>query len=189
MDKFADVLKTIVEKQLIPSVSSLVGAGIVYLLIPNDCWAVVKMQTLTPNGFFWLVAGCIFLVANFIKYIASRINAWKKEKSRKQHNMRVALNGSNEAKVVWHMVEELTDEQLACVKKLVKRKNRPIKVRKDIESDNWWKYNSTDIVRKKGQNCFGPYTLYSLGELLYKNLSALYRANGTITRDGKSRRF
>lgn len=185
MEKFTDVIKTIAEKQLIPFVSSLVGAGLVYLFVPSDWWVIGKLQTLTPQGFFWFAAGILFLVINLIIYIATRTRAWKKEQARKLQNMRVIINGSNEAQVVWHMVDQLTDEQLSCVKRLVKRKNRPVKVRKDIESDNWWKYNDVDIIRKKGQDCYGPYTLYSLGELLYKNLSGLYRVNRTITRKGK----
>ena len=185
MEKLAEVIRIIAERHLVPFISSLVGAGIVHLFVPSDWWVISKMQTLTPNGFFWLVTGCLFLVITLIRYIAARISAWKNEQERERHNIRVIVNGTDQAKVIWHMVDELTDEQLRCVKRLVKRKNRPIKVRKDIESDNWWKYNSTDIIRKEGTDWRGQYTLYSLGKLLYSRLSTLYQANGTIMREDK----
>lgn len=118
----------------------------------------------------------------FIKYIVARVSDWKKEKEREKHDIRVAINGTYKANAIWDMVDELTEEQLSCVKRLVKRKNRPIKVRKDIESDNWWKYNNTDIIRKEGKDWRGPYTLYSLGKSFYNPLSTLYQANGTIMR-------
>ena len=182
MEKLAEVIKIIAEKHLVPFISSLVLSGIVHLSVPSDWWVISKMQTLTPNGFFWLVAGIIFLVITFIKYIVARVSAREKEQERKRHNLRVIVNGTEKAKIIWHMVDELTDEQLSCVKRLVKRKNRPIKVRKDIESDNWWKYNTTDIIRKEGKDWRGPYTLYSLGKSFYNPLSTLYQANGTIMR-------
>lgn len=185
MEKLAEVIRIIAERHLLPSIASLVGAGIVYLLVPNDWWVISKLQTLTPHGFFWLVAGLFFLAINLIKSITVRVTTWNKEKARKQHNARISLNGSNEAKIVWHMIDQLTAEQMSCVNQLVKRNNRPIKVRKDIESDNWWKHNNTDVIREKGQDRRGPYTLYSLGESLYKILSKLYRLNGSIMRDEK----
>lgn len=121
MEKFADAIKVIVEKHLIPTILSCVLAALIYLITPSDFWIIVKIS---DTGYFFLIAGVFFLVIQLIVYLArvisNKIEEAKIDKKIERDDERIIMEQ------IWSFVDSLSDPEREILYTFMSNGNKAI---------------------------------------------------------------
>lgn len=143
MEKFAEVLKIFIEKQLLPSVISLAGAITTILFIPDDSWMLLKLG----NILFGILVFCVYFlcIQIWLSIVHAIKRAWEnasennyRTNQRKKENQEAIMR-------IHEFVDGLTSEDKKLLVTFVKNGNK-ILIALDRASYDYSLLNDTNIM-------------------------------------------
>ena len=116
---FDKSLKVFLEKHFISTVLSLVLSGIVFLITPKDHWII---QRITEIGYYFIIAGVIFLVIQLIIFVYRKVS--NKNIIKKHDNERLEEGLEN----LWLYVDKLHESDKEILNNFINNGNKPYEV-------------------------------------------------------------
>lgn len=172
MESFAEAIKIIAEKHLIPTILSLVIAAIVFAYTPTDYWLLEKFTTV---GYWLFLAGAIFILIQFLiwikKFISvinyNRINA-EYEKQQIQERL----------EKLWCFLDCLSEEEINLLKQFLGNDNNPIIIRVPYLRGRLFEPEFT--IKQTGHDEQGLFTKCVLTKHFYRDLRLSVKKFGKI---------
>ena len=124
MKEFAEVLKTLIEKHIIPTIIAIVVGILAYAITPIDNWVLMKIG---KELFMVLFGGIAFLIISFFQILTKIIPKWKrKNDDRKEDNEYKHKEELKSVQEWWDYLDSISDDERDIIFSLIENKNRPI---------------------------------------------------------------
>lgn len=178
LDSIGEVLKIILEKNLVSTVISVVAAIVALLVLPTDYWMIEKIgKTL----FFFLVAGGVFLAIQLLVLLWKGIQHMKHRAyiSREYKEMKIREN--QEKLEEWlSFADKLPLEDRELIRQFLYTNNKPIVERRHV----FKAYNPSSIYNTNAivttENSDGS-CLVKLDDRFYRIMKQIYEDRGSIS--------
>jgi hypothetical protein len=205
MDKFADVIKIFIEKDLIPSVISIAGALITLLIMPEENWIIVKIGKLSVSVLSFCI--CFLAIQLFVKIIsgmkkaASNVNEFNYRMKRNEIENQEAINQINE------FVDQLAPEDKEILLTFIKNGNKILIAYdrmgfgslnslldntnimnitsydgdiSDIDTTRYWITSDLEQTLNQGMRLVGGFKKYKIKDSFFHDLELVYKTTGKL---------
>lgn len=205
MDKFADVLKIFIEKHLIPSVISIVGAILTLLIVSEDNWIIVKIGKLSAG----ILAFCICFL--LIQFVIKIINGIKKAFNNvSEFNYRMKQNEKEKQEAIENInefVDRLSPEDKEILLNFIKNGNKILIAYdrmgfgslyslldntnimniaiydgelSDIDTTRYWITSDLEQMLSQGMKPVGGFKKYKIKDSYFHNFEIVYKETGKL---------
>ncbi|OCL26282.1 hypothetical protein U472_09735 [Orenia metallireducens] len=124
MNIFKEIIKMFLEKQFIRTLIATAGTFIIYIILPNDYYLIMKLGIL---GFYIFVFILAFLLIVLIEKVIEffKKNSLKRankiyQRKEKERNIKVRLEQ------IWSYVDGLSNDDFLLLQKFIENGNKPI---------------------------------------------------------------
>lgn len=124
MEKIADILKVFIEKHLIPTIISVTLAIITYLIVPEDCWVLLKLNT----PLFLIFCFCVFYIAlSFILWVSRATKStWTRFENRSYYQKKQLEDNEAAIEKINAFIDKLSPQDKDLIIQFVLNGNKPL---------------------------------------------------------------
>lgn len=140
MEAFCNMLKSLFEKHLIPTITGLVVGEIIFVITPEDNAILVKVG---DYKYTLLCAGIVFLLVELIWRIYRKCKKAFSEKQQKE-TLDQKMEKS-EMEKLWGRTDAMAPSEIAYIEEFLRTDNEPI-AREDYPSNNGILFGSRDCT-------------------------------------------
>ena len=125
METFAEAIKVLFEKRLVPTIIGLVTGVLIYAFTPERNGLLVKLG---KEWYILLFSGIMFLICTLIQFIITNIPKWLLKKDNKIENARFERQQEDKiAYDTWDYMDNLRERDRKIILDLLENGNKPIK--------------------------------------------------------------
>lgn len=125
MEAFAEALKVLFEKRLIPTVMGVVIGLLVFAITPEKYYLLNKLG---KELYIVLISGISFLVFTFAQFIIQKYPKWIKKRIKEQETREYYENKNKErAYELWDYMDGLREKDKEIIMSLLNNENKPLR--------------------------------------------------------------
>ena len=184
MEAFAEALKVLFEKRLIPTVMGVVIGLLVFAITPEKYYLLNKLG---KELYIVLVSGISFLIFTFVQFVINKYPKWIKKRIEEQENREYYENKNKErAYELWDYMDGLRKKDKEIIMSLLNNGNKPLRrganYRVDYFSNGHFAEDNVLISREIYSDNDEIEEEYVLDEKFYEELLFIKEKFGKLSR-------